>query len=257
MTFNEFFEGAEKRLSVNTYFDLLSISEEKWTDYLIKTECTVLSIIKNDYFKFFLLSESSFIVGKNFMMIKTCGRTRPLVILENLKNIDLNSIFYSHYDFMKPELQLYPHYSTIREHNYLSEFVGNVIPYNKLKKWFYFEYSKNKNQCDISNFYELICKDFEWVSHKEILCLMKLVFPQSIISDKCFDPCGYSLNLLQDNVYVTIHVTPQSSCKYLSMESNYSDSIKLFKQVVEVIKSTDYDIHFLENGIVDRLDSMR
>lgn len=46
------------------------------------------------------------------------------------------------------------------------------------------------------------------------------IYPDSIVDDYIFDPCGYSANGLLDEFYYTIHVTPESQCSYASFETN-------------------------------------
>ena len=258
MTFNEFFEGAEKRLSIITSNDLSLITEEEWINSLTRTECGVLDIIDNEHYKFFLLSESSFIVGKNFMMIKTCGKTKPLLILDNLKDISYNSLMYSHYEFMRSELQPEPYSNINNELNYLRKITkSNTTDFNKLGKWYYYNYSKEENSNIFSNFYEMISRQFEWKSQDGLLNIIHNTFPNALISDKCFDPCGYSLNLLQGKTYLTIHVTPQSSCSYLSVESNFTESMQLFEGIAKELKSTTYEIHSSVENVLDYIDSTR
>ena len=262
MTFNEFFEGAEKRLSIVTTYELGIISEDEWIDSLTKTECGVLSIINNEYYKFFLLSESSFIVGKNFMMIKTCGKTRPLLILNNLKGVLYNSLVYSHYEFMKPELQSEPYSDINSELSYLQKITGSgsdMAQFNKLGKWYcYNHYDKSEDKTSdffSNNFYEFISKQFEWKSQDGLLNIVLDTFPDAILSDKCFDPCGYSLNLLQGKTYLTVHVTPQNSCSYISVESNFIRSVELFKKIALELKSIVYEIHSFVGNVLNYTDS--
>ncbi|XP_063537453.1 S-adenosylmethionine decarboxylase proenzyme [Cydia strobilella] len=47
------------------------------------------------------------------------------------------------------------------------------------------------------------------------------IIPGMVIDDFLFDPCGYSMNGLdKDGCYMTIHITPERSCSYVSFESN-------------------------------------
>ncbi|KAL4233816.1 AMP deaminase [Mactra antiquata] len=47
------------------------------------------------------------------------------------------------------------------------------------------------------------------------------LIPGAKIDDFLFEPCGYSMNgLLPEGQYITIHVTPEPNCSYVSFESN-------------------------------------
>ncbi|KPJ12862.1 S-adenosylmethionine decarboxylase proenzyme [Papilio machaon] len=47
------------------------------------------------------------------------------------------------------------------------------------------------------------------------------IIPGMVIDDYLFDPCGYSMNgVAKDGCYMTIHITPERSCSYVSFESN-------------------------------------
>jgi len=63
------------------------------------------------------------------------------------------------------------------------------------------------------------------------------LFPEAIIDDYLFDPCGYSLNGLLNDGYFTIHVTPQPKCSYASFETNIQcDYASLIKRVIAIFK---------------------
>ncbi|CAH0400733.1 unnamed protein product [Chilo suppressalis] len=47
------------------------------------------------------------------------------------------------------------------------------------------------------------------------------IIPGMVIDDFLFDPCGYSMNgVAKDGCYMTIHITPEPACSYVSFESN-------------------------------------
>ena len=44
--------------------------------------------------------------------------------------------------------------------------------------------------------------------------------PNAALDELVFNPCGYSANGVLDDVYFTIHVTPQPYCSFASFETN-------------------------------------
>ncbi|XP_067118349.1 S-adenosylmethionine decarboxylase proenzyme-like [Centruroides vittatus] len=47
------------------------------------------------------------------------------------------------------------------------------------------------------------------------------LLPGVTIDDFLFNPCGYSMNgLLKGGYYITIHITPEPLCSYVSFETN-------------------------------------
>ena len=64
------------------------------------------------------------------------------------------------------------------------------------------------------------------------------IMPGAVINDWMFDPCGYSLNALNDATHYTIHVTPEPICSFVSFATNakVEDYSVLINQVLEIFK---------------------
>lgn len=243
---DDFFEGAEKRISVITKHDLSNITITKWCEWINRIGCNVLSIIQNNKYTFYLLSESSCLVGKNYLMIKTCGKTQPLLFLTDVlitEGIQFDSFEYSHSDFLKPEYQPYPYNNISNELEMLSSLNLNNIKYTHHNNRIYCSNGFNKN------FFELIAHQFDWPNNAvQIIHNIILSYcPNAMIDDKCFEPCGYSLNMLDDSTYITIHVTPQKSCSYLSVESNCIQSLDFFNSIINALTIVKYKIYTESN----------
>jgi len=73
-----------------------------------------------------------------------------------------------------------------------------------------------------------------------------------IIDDWVFDPCGYSLNAIDDDSYYTIHVTPQSEFSFASFETNVSWKYypELIKRVVEIFRPGRFSVSVAANNAV-------
>jgi len=69
------------------------------------------------------------------------------------------------------------------------------------------------------------------------------LFPDALIDDYLFDPCGYSLNGLLGEGYFTIHVTPQPICSYVSFETNIQcDYPALIERVLNVFLPQNFTV---------------
>jgi len=91
------FEGPEKRLLIwykkkekKTLRTI--INKEQWVDILHRIGCEILSVQSSKNIDAYVLSESSLFVYDEFMMIKTCGQTTLLNILEPLKRMTKNTM---------------------------------------------------------------------------------------------------------------------------------------------------------------------
>lgn len=66
-----------------------------------------------------------------------------------------------------------------------------------------------------------------------------------------FDPCGYSMNGLNDESYSTIHVTPQPHCSYVSYETNIQleDYDTLVAKVLDAFRPGKFIITLFANEV--------
>jgi len=65
-----------------------------------------------------------------------------------------------------------------------------------------------------------------------------------------FDPLGYSLNGLDDQLYYTIHITPQPACSFVSFETNLviKDYPSLVKKVVDCFRPECFTVLVIRDG---------
>jgi len=55
--------------------------------------------------------------------------------------------------------------------------------------------------------------------------------PSLKIDDYSFEPCGYSLNALDDEFFWYIHITPEAQYSYLSFETNHPSASDTYQKL--------------------------
>jgi len=262
------FEGPEKRLEVNFKMNdnyplgLRSIKKDQWQEMCNLARCTIISHSKNDSFDAFVLSESSLFVYPFKVMIKTCGTTTLLECIPKLLEfaegleLELETVIFSRKNFLFPQAQRAPHSDWKVEVEYLNSwFDGTAYILGPLTQehWYLYvaDYTdengslthQNETTLEImmhnlnadcaAKFYK---KEGQAVNEK-FPGVVELI-PDQETDEFNFNPCGYSMNGLHLDNYMTIHVTPELHCSYASVETNIllpsyskfiSQSLALFK----------------------------
>lgn len=268
-----FFEGTEKLLEIwfgcekgtGELCDLRSIPRATWDTILKLVKCEIISFKKNDYLDAYVLSESSMFISKNRFILKTCGSTtllravKPLLFLvREMTGFDMVlDIFYSRKNFMRPELQEKPHRSFDDEREVLDELFedGSAYCLGRMNRDCWYLYTLNPLEDFIGvqvpdQTLEIIMQELDEkimrtftraVSSSAKKATQKSgidkLFPGIIIDDFLFDPCGYSMNgLLKGGYYITIHVTPEPQCSYVSFETNAPQE-SYYDLIVRLLKS--------------------
>lgn len=268
------FEGYEKRLEVTFFEPsifadpqgqgLRALSKAQLDEILTPAECTIVSSLSNDYVDSYVLSESSLFVFPYKMVIKTCGTTKlllsipPMLKLAEFLSLTVRSVRYTRGSFIFPGAQSYPHRNFSEEVSVLDghfEKLGlNSMAYvmgggfDKPQKWFVYSASAGPvSVCD--NVYTLeMCMTsldrekasvFYKTQYSSAASMTKesgirMILPKSDICDFEFDPCGYSMNAIEDGAVSTIHVTPEDGFSYASFEAvGYDFNETSLEQMVE------------------------
>lgn len=248
------FEGPEKKLEIDFTFTeysnklgFLKVTKNEWSEMLKYAKCEIVGHTSNEYFNSYVLSESSLFVYPTKILIKTCGTTtllriiEPLLEIANSLKLEKSFISYSRKNFNFPQLQKAPHSSFDEEVSYLNRYFdgyGFLIGNEEDKDYwnmYIADYKDEKHT--LSNVPEVnleLCmselspekmKQFfkkDDVNAKETTKKSGIsdLLKDSIIDEFQFDPCGYSMNGLKDEFYSTIHITPEDHCSYVSYETN-------------------------------------
>ncbi|XP_060605951.1 S-adenosylmethionine decarboxylase proenzyme 1-like isoform X2 [Ruditapes philippinarum] len=251
-TGENFFEGTEKLLEVwftssreETKPDLRTIQRSEWVKLLNLVQCEIISCTQIDDMDSYVLSESSMFVTERRFILKTCGTTTLLLAIEPLLKLvkekcgfdNVADIFYSRKNFMQPDKQHGIHRTFENEVEHLDTLFKNGAAYTlgRINRDCWYLYTMDEvgvSQPDqtvellmwdlcpekMAVFTKETCSDGKEAREKSGI---DKIIPGAKIDDFLFEPCGYSMNgLLPDGQYITIHVTPEPNCSYVSFESN-------------------------------------
>lgn len=279
------FEGYEKRLEI-TFFEpsifsdpnglgLRALTKPQLDEILTPAECTIVSSLSNDEVDSYVLSESSLFVFAYKIVIKTCGTTKLLLsipaILKLASSISLTvrSVRYTRGSFIFPGAQSFPHRSFTEEVSVLDSHFEKLGlsskayamgAYDNPNKWYV--YSAFSNSEFDSNVYTLeMCMTtldrekanvFYKTETSSALTMtedsgIRSILPESKICDFEFDPCGYSMNGIEDSAVSTIHVTPEDGFSYASFEAVGYDLKKmgiegLVRRVLDCFEPGEFSI---------------
>lgn len=227
--FDGFFEGSEKRILIKLNdFNTSNLDYDLLKKLLDSVNCKILGHIKNDHYNMYLLSESTLMTFGNIIILKTCGNTTPLEFVKALQNeisVEIIDFEYSHPYFIKQDLQPFPHKYLVDESKYLSNFSNKKISvcHNDYLNYFY----TNK----VFDKIEILLWEFTWTN--KFIELLKDNIKNWVIDEFYFKPQGYSMNAIHNDKYMTVHVTPNKNCSYLSIETNLY--IINIKNIIEVL----------------------
>ena len=266
----DIFEGVEKRIELVFNNDMLfasslrSIPDEDIKDILDAAKCAILVKKINNLFDAYILSESSLFIYDHKIIILTCGTTSLLlsipIILQKASLLGLScaACQFTRGDYLFPNKQYIPHTSFKEECDYLNQNVPEL---------------KQKFVSDNNKLKEFANSKYVWRTHDykdDILKFSKTVYynitlgPNYIheirntlnkyvesYDDYVFNPCGYSLNAYKDSGYITIHVTPQSNCSYVSIEIYNMENIN------NIFQNAMYNIfHYIPDINISDYDTM-
>lgn len=285
------FEGYEKRLEItfsesSVFYDpngsgLRVLTRSQLDSILEPAACTIVSQLSNSEFDSYVLSESSLFVFPYKIVIKTCGTTKLLLsipqILKLAESISLrvNSVKYSRGTFIFQNTQPAPHRSFSEEVGFLNKYFksGEAFvlgdPNSPNRYWHVYVAqlgTQNSHENEIrvemcmtglnrekaSVFFKTPENDGKMTKMSGI----SNIIPSHNICDFEFEPCGYSMNGIDNAAYSTIHVTPEEGFSYASYEAMGFDPVtigfeQMVKRVLECFKPAEFSIAITSNGSGD------
>lgn len=272
-----FYEGTEKRLEIILKQDILfEFPETFWERMVDQAGASLISKIRNEQVVAYLLSESSLFVWKNKLLLITCGNTQLVkaahFFLNKQPKEQIQSLIFHRHQAIRPGLQ---------KSNFDQDLT--ILSSNLQGGTHYWQ---GKDQGDLFFFGELTTQER---NYKQLLMLQGLsgsfaeelhtgslsaeqiadmlvlskYFPEQEFDHFAFNPQGYSLNMISDNKYLTIHITPEKLSTYLSIESSFDSKVidpfirhlmQLFTPMNSNLLTFDND---LDNTLIVSLQPLR
>lgn len=285
------FEGYEKRLEINfsessVFTDpkgsgLRVLTRSQIDSILEPAACTIVAQLSNSEFDSYVLSESSLFVFPYKIVIKTCGTTKLLLsipqILKLAESISLrvNSVRYSRGTFIFQNTQPAPHRSFSEEVGFLNNYfkTGEAFilgaPNSPNRYWHVYvahpgPQKSTENEITVEMCMTGLDRAKASVFHKtpendgEMTKLSGIsnIIPSHTICDFEFEPCGYSMNGIDNAAYSTVHVTPEEGFSYASYEvMGFNPTTigfeQMVKRVLECFKPAEFSIAITSNGSGD------
>jgi len=255
---------------------LRSLTRDQLDEILKPAECTIVDSLSNEFVDSYVLSESSLFVYPEKIIIKTCGTTKLLLSIPVILNLAealsfaVRSVRYTRGSFIFPSAQPFPHRSFSEEVAILDKYFGNLGSGSKTfvmenpnnqQKWHVYSASvkplSNARQCyTVEMCMTTLDKSCASVFYNTNSCSassmtessgIRNILPESRICDFSFDPCGYSMNSLEEDAISTIHVTPEDGFSYASFEAAGYDlravSLEqLVKRVLDCFQPREFSV---------------
>lgn len=254
-----FFEGSEKKATLTIDNSKISLLEDFndffWAEMVSYCQAKVLSKIANKYCSAYLLSESSLFVWDDHFIIVTCGETSLINAIEFfIKRVSPNDVTQlifqrkNEYFAQAQPSSFLDDIKTLQQH-----FNGNASRFGALDSHHNYLYHLDKQSQPAAPSYELLAyqisqqassmlceKNLNSAKIRDFLQLDQLL-AGFVIDDYVFEPYGYSLNAIRDSQYLTIHVTPQETSSYVSVETNLK-LITMLPLLLERLAPASFDL---------------
>ncbi|NQZ08206.1 MAG: adenosylmethionine decarboxylase [Algicola sp.] len=256
-----FFEGSEKKVEITIDGDKMSLLEDLpqsfWAQMVAQCGAMIVSQMSQPNCKAFLLSESSLFVWHDRLLLITCGQTRLVNAVEYfVEKVDKQLILQLIYQRKNEYFASAQSSSFVDDVRLLNRHMpGVAYRFGELYSHHNYLYhldndyqsSMDATTCELLAYQisrsasaHLTAPGLTGLEIRQFLQLDKLV-PGFTLDDHVFSPFGYSLNAIKGNSYLTIHVTPQSTSSYVSVEANF-DLLAKAPLLLEILAPACFDL---------------
>ncbi|MCB0363760.1 MAG: adenosylmethionine decarboxylase [Bdellovibrionaceae bacterium] len=258
------FEGSEKKVEIVVRPGLPSFRDKSrkfWDEIVDAAGACILSEVHSSACDAYLLSESSLFVFDQRVVMITCGKTTlvsaALNLVDEVGKASLQSLIYQRKNEYFPDQQ----HSQFHEDVLFLEgkLNGRSLCLGDPNSHHMHVYHLNEKFFPVANdttteilMYDL-GEDIRQIFSTPGLTAEQIRLKTGMseilggfsIDDWAFDPVGYSLNAVKDDLYYTIHVTPEESATYASFETNLPterDLSDLVARVLTVFRPQKFDV---------------
>ena len=255
------FEGSEKKIEFifSPQSPSLFKKPTKFWEKLVKScGADIISCSKFPKIHSYILSESSLFVWDHRLVLITCGKTTLakafIKILKKTQKDSIEVCFFQRKNELFPQIQKSCFYKDLKQIK--KKISGNAYLFGPLHDHHFFLFH---NETDFTpdeqdQTLEILIYDSEILKDgfsQNIIQLKKNLektFPNFEIQEHFFTPLGYSLNAVREELYYTIHITPEESFFYISFETNIKEkSVKyLTDKILTLFQPRRFDFILFE-----------
>ncbi|MBX2812674.1 MAG: hypothetical protein KTR25_12735 [Myxococcales bacterium] len=231
-----FFEGPEKKVEISLVAkgqDLRSLPETYWAARVQEAGAHILSTLHNNALHSFLLSESSLFVFPRKVVMITCGRTDLAAAAETMLRDWADEVDFFIYERKNEHFPEYQPTSFLHDARRLARHVpasgwrfgaadshriqilssqAPIVPDAKERTLEILMHGIHPDAAAVFG-QQRITDGQRYAAFRGLLAEFE-------VDEHWFEPTGYSVNALQGDSYVTIHVTPEQVASYVSFETN-------------------------------------
>lgn len=250
------FEGSEKKIEIIFSPKSLSLFEKPqkfWKNIVRSCGADIISSAQFPKIHSHILSESSLFIWSHRLVLITCGKTalsKSLIkILNSFPEESIELCFFQRKNEFFPKEQKSCFQKDIQK--ITKKISGKAYRFGPLhdRHFFLFHNSSDFIPEKEDQTLEVLIYDSKYYkdsSQKTMLHLKKELekaFFGFEMQEHFFKPLGYSLNAVREDLYYTVHISPEESAFYISFETNIKEkSIPyLTEKVLNIFQPGKFD----------------
>ena len=250
------FEGSEKKIEIifsGESLPLFEKSQKFWKSIVHSCGAEIISWTQFPKVHSYILSESSLFIWPHRLVLITCGKTTLskslMKILNSFPEKSIEVCFFQRKNEFFPQAQKSCFHKDIKKIN--KKISGKAYRFGPLhdRHFFLFHSSSNFSPDKEDQTLEILIYNSELYrdsSPQTVLHLKKELekaFFGFETQEHFFKPLGYSLNAVREELYYTVHISPEESSFYISFETNIREkSVQyLTEKILNIFQPGKFD----------------